>query len=305
MNDEIFDKYMRAGAIAAEARDKGLKKIKRGVPFLEVVSTVEDIIQKHDAAPSFPVNISVNEVAAHFSPLHDDQQVFKSGDLVKLDVGTHIDGYIADTAVTTEVDSEEYTSLIAASEDALKKVISMMKPGVSLSDIGKIVQQTISSYNYHPIENLTGHSLNQYTLHAGMSIPNVSSVSFQKKPKSGDAIAIEPFATNGGGRVISQGNSNIYLINNRFRLRQIRDTRAKLQLRKLKKSFHSLPFTTRWCEGKISNVSVSLQRLTHLGLLHHYPTLVEQNHGMVSQKEHTVIVTDDGCVVTTYGKHEQ
>ncbi|MFO8077466.1 MAG: hypothetical protein R6U21_02315 [Thermoplasmatota archaeon] len=117
-------------------------------------------------------------------------------------------------------------------------------------------------------------------------------------------IAVEPFATTGSGRVVSQGKSNIYLINNGFRLRQLRDRRAKLQIRQLKKYFHSLPFTTRWCEGKMSNVTVSLQRLSHLGLLHHYPQLVEQNNGIVSQKEHTLLITTDGCQVTTYGKHE-
>ncbi|MFO8077236.1 MAG: M24 family metallopeptidase, partial [Thermoplasmatota archaeon] len=157
MNDEIIEKYMKAGAIAAEARDKGVAQIKPGVSFLNIVSIVEEIIEKRGAAPSFPVNISVNEIAAHFSPLKDDTHVFKTGDVVKLDVGTHIDGYIADTAVTTEVDSDEYTSLISASEEALEKVISYMKPGVSLNEIGKMVQQTIQSYDFQPIENLTGH----------------------------------------------------------------------------------------------------------------------------------------------------
>ncbi len=304
MNDEIIEKYMKAGAIAAEARDKGSAQIKPGVSFLDIVSTVEEIIEKRGAAPSFPVNISVNEIAAHFSPLKDDTHVFKTGDVVKLDVGTHIDGYIADTAVTTEVGSNEYASLISASEEALQKVIAHMKPGVSLNEIGKMVQQTIQSYEFQPIENLTGHSLNQYSLHSGMSIPNVASIGLKKKPKAGDAIAVEPFATTGSGRVVSQGKSNIYLINNGFRLRQMRDRRAKLQIRQLKKAFHSLPFTTRWCEGKMSNVTVSLQRLSHLGLLHHYPQLVEQNKGIVSQKEHTLLITTDGCQVTTYSKHE-
>ena len=305
MNDEIIEKYMKAGAIAAEARDTGLAHIKPGISFLEIVSVVEEIIEKRGAAPSFPVNISVNEIAAHFSPLNEDNHVFKTGDVVKLDVGTHIDGYIADTAVTTEVDSDKYSSLISASEDSLEKVIAQMRPGISLNKIGKMVQETIQSYHFRPIENLTGHSLNQYSLHSGMSIPNVPSIGLQKKPKAGDAIAVEPFATTGSGRVVSQGKSNIYLINNGFRLRQLRDHRAKLQIKQLKKAFHTLPFTTRWCEGKISNVTVSLQRLSYLGLLHHYPKLVEQNKGIVSQKEHTLIVTNDGCQVTTYGKHEQ
>ncbi len=304
MEDEIFEKYIKAGSIAAEARDKGFEKIKAGVSYLEVVKSVEEVIEKRGALPSFPVNISVNEIAAHFSPLNNDTHVFRTGDVVKLDVGTHIDGYIADTAVTKEIENDAYQSLIKASDEALTKVIDVMKPGISLSEIGQIVQQMITSYGFQPIENLTGHSLKQYTLHAGMSIPNVPSIGIRKKPKIDDAIAIEPFATTGSGRVVSSGASNIYRINNGFSLRQLRDRRAKIQVKKLKKIFRSLPFTTRWCKGKISNETVSLQRLSYLGLLHHYPQLVEQNNGIVSQKEHTVILTNDSCTVTTFGKND-
>jgi methionyl aminopeptidase len=137
-----------------------------------------------------------------------------------------------------------------------------------------------------------------------MSIPNVSTLNIRRKPRADDAIAIEPFATTGAGRVASQGKSNIYIITPGFHPQSIRDRRSHQQLEILRRSFHSLPFSGRWCEEKISHAQLRLQRLTHLGLLHHYPQLIEQNNGLVSQKEHTVIVTGDGCQVTTYGKHE-
>jgi methionyl aminopeptidase len=302
MNDEIKEKYYRAGEIAADARDKGAEKIAPGVSIFELTDYIESIIHKKGAKPAFPVNISRNQIAAHFTPLSTDTQVFQKGDVVKIDVGAHIDGYIADTAVTIELETNDHTLLCEAADEALEKAIQHMKPGVSLSSIGEVVQKTITSKGYKPIENLTGHSLNRYRLHSGLSIPNIPTISLRKKPHVDDVIAIEPFATDGAGRVISGKGSNIYITNSGTHIRGMRDTRSKLQINRIRKAFNSLPFAHRWCDDLFSNADVIMHRLTHLGFLHHYPQLIEQNNGMVSQKEHTVIITNDGCEITTLGK---
>jgi len=304
MDPIISEKYHTAGEIAAYARDEGVKRIKPSVSLLEVVSFVESCIKEKGASLAFPVNIAINDLAAHFTPKDTDDQVFQSGDVVKLDVGAHIDGYIADTAVTIEIESNRYESLLKASEEALEKAIMSMKPGVSLSTIGGTVQDIIQKYGFKPIENLTGHSLNRYTLHAGLSIPSVASMGLRGRPKVGDVIAVEPFATTGSGRVISGNGSNIYLVNSGLHLRHIRDQRTKQYLSRLKKLFQTLPFSYRWCLPHLANADSVLQRMSHLGLIHHYPQLLEQNHGLVSQKEHTIIITNEGCEVTTYGKNE-
>ena len=165
MDEEVRNIYFKAGEIAALARDKGAEKIKPGVSLLEVTDYVESIIISNNAKPAFPVNIARNHMAAHFTPRSDDSHVFKEGDLVKLDVGAHIDGYIADTAITVEIGTDTYSSLCEASEKALNNVLSMMKAGVSLSTVGGIVEKTITSYGFKPIENLTGHSMNRFHLH--------------------------------------------------------------------------------------------------------------------------------------------
>ncbi|MCK5112756.1 MAG: M24 family metallopeptidase, partial [Thermoplasmatales archaeon] len=146
MDDTIYDKYKRAGKIVAEARDYGAGLIKPGVSFLEVANLVESMILKEEAGLAFPVNISINEGAAHYSPRHDDTLVFKKGNVVKLDVGAHIDGYIADTAITVEVETNNYSNMIKASSDALDNAIGLVKADVDLSKIGKIVEETIKSY---------------------------------------------------------------------------------------------------------------------------------------------------------------
>ena len=299
MNDITYEKYKRAGKIAAGARNLGASLIKPGVRLLDVVSAVEKKILDEGAGIAFPTNIALNDIAAHFSPRHDDTSVFKKGDVVKLDVGAHVDGYIADTAVTIELGTHNYEDMIRASSDALEAAIARIKADVDLGEIGSIVESTITSYGFKPIDNLTGHSLERYTLHSGMSVPSVSSTSETVRPKAGDVIAIEPFATNGMGHVVSGPGSNIYLCNKSIRSRLVRDPRAKAMFQKLTKRFKTLPFAQRWTEQSIPNSEIVLKRLSLLGFIKHYPQLPEAKKGIVTQKEHTVIITEEGCDVTT------
>jgi methionyl aminopeptidase len=299
VDDWVYEKYMRAGKIAASARNYGANLVKPGISFLEVANKIETKITKEGAGLAFPVNISVNELAAHYSPRHDDKLVFKKGDVVKLDVGVHVDGYIADTAVTVEVETNKYGDMIKASSDALDVAINLMKDGAELSLVGKNIQETIESFGYKPINNLTGHSLEQYSLHSGISVPNVSEVFNKSRVTEGNVLAIEPFSTNGAGHVVSGHGSNIYLCGKSLRSHLVRDNRSKVCFNKMKSQFKTLPFAQRWCEKSFNNSDVVLRRLTFLGLLTHYSQLVEAGDGIVTQKEHTVIIREDGCEVTT------
>jgi methionyl aminopeptidase len=299
MNDEVYENYILAGKIAAKARKYGAELIKPGASLLEVANSIESKIVEDGAGLAFPVNLSVNEIAAHYSPRHDDSLVFNQGQVVKLDLGAHIDGYIADTALTVEIGSNKYSEMIKASSDALDAAISLIKPGIDLVQIGKAVEKTITSYNYKPIDNLTGHSMQRYVIHAGMSVPNVPDRLHSAKPKVGDVFAIEPFASNGAGHVNSGDGSNIYLCKDSFNPRLIRDKNSKMMFNKMKDEFKTLPFAQRWCEKRFINSEASLRKLTFLGLIKHYPQLIDAKKGIVTQKEHTVILTEDGCEVIT------
>lgn len=304
MDDEVYDKYIFAGKIASDARDYGSSLIKPGVSFLEVAKDIETRIVNSGAELSFPVNISRNEVAAHYTPKNDDNQFFKKGDVVKLDVGSHFEGYIADTAITIEVETSKYNKMIKASSDALSNAINIIKPEISLSDIGKIIEDTILSYGYKPIDNLTGHSMERYKLHSGMSIPNISNASSRNRLKEGYVLAIEPFATDGTGHVVSGSGSNIYRCETSFRTRIIRDNKSKILYNKIKSEFKTLPFAQRWFDRLFPNNDSLLSKLSFLGFIKQYPQLIEKNKGIITQKEHTIIVTNEGCEVITYGKRD-
>lgn len=295
MDKEIVGKYRKAGKIAGEAREYGISLVKENTLLLDVAEKIEKYIIEKGAKPAFPVNIGINDVAAHYTPRHDDKSFFRKGDVVKIDVGAHVDGYIGDTAGTVEVGTNRYKNMIKASKEALSVAVELIKPDVGLSVVGAGIETTIRSYNFVSVENLTGHSLKQYRLHAGKSVPNISN-DVKEKIKKDDVLAVEPFATNGAGRVGGRIMGNIY------RLAMDREPgteNGKKLLKHIKENFGVLPFAERWCRDKVDNAEIVLRKLMRAMIITGYPVLREINKGIVTQAEHTVIVTENGCEVIT------
>ena len=278
MNYAVYEKYLEAGRIAAGIRKEALTKVREGVPLLEVAEFVESKTCDMGGKPAFPCNISVNEVASHYTP-EDNIPCFNRGDVVNVDIGVHIDGYIADTAATTEVGTENHKRLIKATEEALENAISVIKDKIQTRTVGKVIEQTIKKHGFNPVKDLTGHSLEQYNLHAGITIPNHGSL-FSHKIKKDSVIAIEPFATYGKGN-IKYGKPHI------FALGRSSNDEASM---KIKEKFGPLPFSKRWIPGFNIGKMPGVKK---------YSELIESGGEVVAQTEHTVIVNEDGCEVIT------
>jgi len=295
VSDEALRNYVRAGEIAKEAREFGVSHVRAGMSSLELANAIEGLILERGARCAFPVNIGVNEVAAHYTPSRDNNLVFKTGDVVKIDVGAHVDGYAADTAATVEVGTTRYADMIKSAQDALTMVIEMVRPGTPLSSIGATVSRTIREAGFRPVENLTGHSMERYNLHAGLSIPNI-----ETKDKSavaeGMILAIEPFSTAGSaGKVGGRGRGPIFRI--------VRERRAPSEVtalfEKMRNEFGGFPFAGRWCEKLAPSPEPLVTKMFRLGMIMSYPILTELSNGCVAQAEHSVLVTPSGCRVLT------
>mgnify|MGYP000845324384 CR=1 FL=1 len=295
MNEEALAALRRAGAISREARDLGAGMVAEGVALLDVAEEVEGRIRSLGARPAFPCNISINEVAAHFTPRTGEKLKFANGDLVKIDVGAHIDGYIGDTATTVEVGTRNWTSLIESSAKGLAVALEIVGEGIPLNTVGSIVDRAIRSTGHVPVTNLTGHSMKQYNLHAGISVPNFDDGESVKVPRD-TVLAIEPFATDGAGQVRNSRPGNIYRI---MRERELRDKAAADHFRLLQENFGTLPFCERWATELDSKAAVHLRMLVRHGLVFAYPVLSEVRGGKVSQKEHTVVIHDSRAEVIT------
>ncbi len=287
--------YIKAGRIAAEVREYARKQYYVGHTLLEICESLEDMIRTKEGEPAFPCNLSLNEVAAHYTAEPDDSIEVKDGDVLKIDIGVHINGCIADTAVTVCYNTD-YLILVEACEHALREALRVAKAGVKASEIGRVIESTVKSYGLKPIQNLSGHSIQQYTIHAGKSIPNIWTIgSFTLQED--EVYAIEPFVTtaDGSGVVYNGDVSNIFSIVTR---KKVGDREADELLEALWNRFRTLPFALRWMVRDL-NIDVDharrlLDLLIKKKVVRAYPILVEGNERFVAQAEHTIITARDG-----------
>jgi len=290
MNDEILGKYREAGHIAARILKEGAQKIRIGTAYIDVVESIESRVTAEGASLAFPLNLSLNEDAAHDTASPGDLRILAKGDVVKLDLGVQIDGYIADTAVTVDLGSN--TLLVEASRQALEDAISRIRPGISAGVLGTAVQSAIESRGYRPIANLTGHGLDRYVLHRSPTIPNIGGYGGITL-EEGMVFAIEPFASTGSGHVNEKSRREIY---SQISPKPVRIPAARSVLEKVKDR-NGLPFSRRWLNDR--RLDLALPGLIRSSVLHVYPVLSDVPGSLVSQAEHTVVVTADGCIVTT------
>lgn len=305
----MIDSYLKAGKIVSEIREDASKMIKEGTLVLDLVEFVESAIKEKGAGIAFPCNVSINEIAAHYTSPYEDDTVIYGGDLVKLDLGAEINGYIADSAITVMADGKNLAErfgddllnkneeIIEASAAGLDAAIATVRDGVEIFKVGKAINDAISEYKLNPISNLTGHSLEQYNLHAGISIPNIDNKD-STRLEEGQVIAIEPFATDGVGWVNDAPGTYIfsYMQNKPFRMKNT----VKV-LNYIKNNYPYLPFSGRWLtkEFKPTRLHSSLKQLSEAMAIYPYHPLKEKTGCWVSQKEHTVIVEKEGCTITT------
>ena len=296
MDIDELEKWKEAGKLAHDALHFGKKLIEEGKSMLDITEKIENYVYHNGGKLAFPTNLAINNVGAHWTPSTKTTEKFQKGDLVKLDVGVHIDGYIGDNALTVEVGTEKYGKLIDTSREALNAAIEVAGPGINVGMIGYAVQTTIENRGYKPIANLTGHGIKRYNLHSGISVPNVKE-NGGAVLKPGDIIAIEPFVTDGAGRVGGKRNSNIYHVR---QVRNIRDQKAAEMIDEIQHRYKGLPFAERWLHDiQTNDATNSLTKLMRAGIVSYYPVLDELGKGMVAQSEHTVLITNSGSEVLT------
>lgn len=304
--------YKKSGEIVSKVRKMAIKKVKEDLKVLDLVEFVEQEIKKMGGEPAFPCNISINEVTAHYTSPSKDESILKKGDLVKIDLGAHVDGYIADSAVTVVVSGEasDFTDLplsedevelqlkmIETAQEALDNAISTVKDGVNVGEIGRVVEETVTAKNLKPVSNLTGHSMDRWILHSGLSIPNIKEEN-RHKIVEGDVLAIEPFVTDGVGRVTDMKDAYIFRF---LRDRPLRMVQARKLLQQIEQNYKNLPFAGRWLQKSFKGrqFNLAMRQLISSRAVYPYHVLTEKSGARVAQAEHTVIVEPDGCEIIT------
>ena len=287
--------YKKAGEISIKVKEYAKELIKPDMLLLEIAQKIEKKIEELGGIPGFPVNLSIDDIAAHYHPTMNDET--KASGLLKVDVGVHINGFIADTAFTIDLTpNKEHTELIKASEQALNNAIKLIDKNPTLNEIGKEIQETIESKGFSPIVNLSGHGLNEYDLHSGITIPNYANNN-ENKLKDDNAYAIEPFATTGEGKIYEGPSSNIYSL---IELKNTRNLTGRKIIDYIWDKYQTLPFSLREMQEKFGVMTrLAIKQLVQENILHEYPQLIEKSHKPVSQAEHTIIKLKNEIIITT------
>ena len=296
MDSYALECFRSAGRIARDCREWAVDNIRPGVEIRHILETVEDMIREREAQPGFPAQSSRNSVAAHYCSPPDDTLAYEEGDCVKVDIGAHVDGYVADTAASVDLSADgRWGPLIQASVDALAAAIAAVVDGVAVGRIGAAVERTITAAGFQPVRNLTGHGLGRWKVHTPPQIPNYADPGGGKL-QTGMVFAIEPFACNGRGYIRERGRAEVFMM--------VRPPKKAKGLDKgvLKaiESWRGLPIARRYFrEFDPRVVEETLQKLTRQGSLMRYPPLVEEEDVMVAQSEHSVYLGPDGVEVLT------
>jgi methionyl aminopeptidase len=298
LEKEALDKLRLSGKILRETREEIKNYVREGMPIIEICEKAENLIRKKGGKPAFPCNVSVNEIAAHYTSPPNDTTKIPDNSVVKVDIGAHVDGYLTDTAVTVCF-NPEYTGLVETAERALKVAVENIRPGVSTSQLGSVIESLIKSRGFKPVSNLTGHQVGRYLVHTGTSLPNVAQL-FSSKLKLGGTYAVEPFVTlpNAAGRVEDGDEAAIF----RFvKSRSLKSNHARQLLKYVEVNFRTLPFAERWLQNVVpqENYREAFHELLSSKCLMQYPVFVEASGKTVAQAEHTVLVIEGGCSVLT------
>ena len=294
MEQEAIDKITTAGKIAQELRRYARDLIKPGMKLLAIANAIDDKIVALGARTAFPINLSINEVAAHYTPSATDTTLAHG--LLKVDIGIQIDGYIADTAFTLDLEGTDLNKkLIAAAEAAVTASVSAFSVGKKLTTIGKLIEDAIALHGMTSIRNLSGHSIERFVVHAGWTVPNYDSG--QTDVLEEGLYATEPFATSGHGTVRDGAGSGIFRLD---AVSAVRDTVARSVLSYIQEEYKTLPFAGRWIHQKFgARGMLALRQLEQVGSVYQYPQLVEASGGLVAQAEHTVLLLADGTKIIT------
>ena len=292
MDESTKQNYIKAGKISAEVLEYGKTLIKNGNSLLEATELIEKKIFELGGKPAFPVQFALNEVAAHFCVTEEDNNLIFENQVVSLDLGVHVSGAIGDNAYTIDL-SGKYSDLVKAAQKALEEALKIVNVGTELKAIGKTINDTIKSYGYNPVRNLSGHGLDLYNIHTNPTIPNIDNGD-KTALKKGMVFAIEPFATTGSGVVGEKGHPTVFMVEHP------KPARSQITREVLKEiaTYEGLPFAEWWLTRKFgAKAKFALRELNQLGIIHQFPPLVELSNGVVTQAEHSVLIDDEGEVV--------
>jgi methionyl aminopeptidase len=296
MDKSEVESYVKAGEIAREVKIFVREMIKPGMKLIDIAEGIDAKILELGGEFAFPVNLSLNEVAAHFTPDISSEEVAEG--ILKIDIGVAVDGFIADTAISIDLTTEgEFGEMIELNEKVLAAASEAVRVGMEVRDIGEAVQDVMGNARnkFVIIKSLSGHALDKDTIHSGLTISNYRNDNTTELDDV--AFAVEPFVTTGVGDIFEGKGGGIYILQSDG---QVRDRDARKVLKFVREEYGTRPFCARWlAKAGFSRLKFVLGILVKQGILHEYPMLIEKSRKPVSQVENTFVIDGDEVICTT------
>ena len=290
--------YLEAGRIHEGVCEKIKPDVKVGASFLEIAEKIESYIQEAGASLAFPVNIQVNN-EVHYSPILKDSRVLTEEDIVKVDIGIHVNGYVADGAFTVAFNSD-YQDMVDFTKRILKETLTDLKPGMKVSEIGKRLDQHMEGSKYKIIKNLMGHQLHQWVLHGKKSVQVFEDTNNTYTMEPGDAFAIEIFVTDGMGMIKSSPKATIYAM--KQQQKPTRDQKVRKMCQEIIEKRKTFPFSERYVLEHLGHSKIDFFNLKRSGNMMSYNLLVEKPGSKIAQFEDVIYVDEKEVIITTKQK---
>mmetsp|Transcript_54845 Transcript_54845/g.63068 ORF Transcript_54845/g.63068 Transcript_54845/m.63068 type:complete len:387 (-) Transcript_54845:216-1376(-) len=314
----VIDKYQAAGKIANETLEKIIKKCVPGAGIVDICAFGDEEIEKEvkkvynkkklEKGIAFPTCLSVNEICGHFSPLRSEPCALKEGDLVKIDLGVHIDGFISITAHTIVVSEKadavvegRKADVIHAAYNALQVALRLLKPGQKNNDVTEHIAKVVESYKCNPVEGVLSHELKKHLIDGNNCI--INKATFDQKVDDyefqvNEVYGLDIIASTGEGKPReTEVRCTVYkrAIEKAYSLK----LKASRQFfSELNERYPTLAFSMRSFEDE-TVAKLAVNECVKHELLHAYPVLAEKEGELVAQFKYTVMILKGGTVVVS------
>jgi len=306
----VLNKYVLAGQMAQEVLMTLTQAIENGCMDVVALCTQGDalILEKTHSmfkkgemarGVAFPTCISKNELAGHFSPLEaGPESTLQAGDLIKIDLGVHMDGFAALAATTFQVGGGSIdgrkADVLAAAWTASQCAIRMMKPGTTNESITEMFGAVASDFGCECLEGVLSHELRQFVIDGEKTIlakpsPEQQVEMFELEPNK--VYAIDCVMSTGEGKAIRRDthNTTIYkrVVENQY---QLKSKHSRSFLRQVNADYPAYPFNLRNFNDNMTTAKFGLKECLNHELLSDYPVLHEKEGQFIAQFKFTCIV---------------
>lgn len=322
--DVVVTKYKMAGDMADRILKKLIAKCVDGANAIELCKEGDKLIEEETAkvfkkekemlkGVGFPTCISVNNCICHFSPLNSEKEVLlKTGDMVKIDLATHIDGFIGSVAHTMVVGASKDNPVKGRQADVMmaaylcsEAALRLVKPGNKNSQVTDAVQTVAESFNCKPVEGMLSHQLNQNKIDGEKTIiQNPTEKQRQEHEKAEFAVhevyAVDVLVSSGDGKPREMDCRTTVYKRNPDILYQLKMKASRALFSEVEKRFNAMCFTLRAIEDEKKGKMGVVECVKH-ELLTPFPVLWEKEGEYVAQFKFTLLLMPNSPLRITCG----